>query len=185
MLLKDRKRLKDEAENDIGSLEDELRDLETLWPKYKFEKRRSLINFVLREAVVDIMSTHWVRVQVTWLHEGWGREELYYTRQRGKQGDWTTEEEAIIQEHYAATPKGQLMMFLPDRACRSIQMRGYLAGIKRKLGSPAKAEKTVVVGDCESIVVVGNNLSYSDIVFLHNMQIPLSSRRIEWSKLQG
>jgi hypothetical protein len=84
-LIKDKQKLEEDSESDLGSLEDELRDLETLWPKYIFEKRRSLINFVVKEIIIDCMSTHWSRVQVTWLHEEWGSEEMYYYRDRGKQ----------------------------------------------------------------------------------------------------
>ncbi|MEO8970107.1 MAG: hypothetical protein ABI406_00735, partial [Ktedonobacteraceae bacterium] len=69
-----------------------------------------------------------------------------------------------------------------DRAWRSIQMRGWIAGIKRKAGTRPQEERTVIVGDGEGIVAEGKDLSYSDIVFLHNMNIPLSSRRIEWRK---
>ena len=183
LLIKEKKRLEEEAENDIGSFEEELKDLEKQWSEYTFGKRRSLINFVVREVVVDVMSTHWVRVRASWLHEGWGTEEMYYSRPRGKQPDWTAEEDAIIQEHYATATKAHLMTLLPDRAWRSIQMRGWLSGRKRKLGSPAKEEKTVVVQNAERIVVVGRDLSYSDIVFLHSIDMPLSSLHIEWSKL--
>ncbi|GHO52581.1 hypothetical protein KSB_10560 [Ktedonobacter robiniae] len=151
LLMKDKQRLEEEAENDIGSLEEELQDLEALWPKYRFSKRQSLINFVVREVVIDIMSTHWVRIQVTWLHEGWGTEELYYARQRGKQGNWTPEEEAILKENWATTTKAQLMTLLPDRAWRSIQMRGHLAGIKRKTGPRSLEEKTLIVGNGDMV----------------------------------
>jgi hypothetical protein len=185
LLLKDKQRLEEETANDIGSLEEELKDLESQWIEYNFEKRRSLIKFVVREVVVDVLSTHWVRVRVTWLHEGWGTEELHYSRQRGKQGDWTVEEDEIIRAYWATATKAQLMTLLPDRAWRSIQMRGWLAGTKRKVGTRPAEERTVIVGNGEKIIVEGRDLSYSDIVFLHSMNVPLSSQRIEWSKPRG
>ena len=148
LLFKDKERLAEESENDIGTLEEELKDLETQWPKYNFERRRSLINFVVREVVIDVMSTHWARIQVTWLHEGWGTVEFYYARQRGKQGDWTAEEDAIIREHWTTATKVHLMTLLPDRAWRSIQMRGWLAGIERKSGLVVALKKLRLETHC-------------------------------------
>jgi hypothetical protein len=56
--------LEEEAEKDFGSLDEELEELEALWPEYTFEKRRTLINFIIREVVIDSMSTHWLKIQV-------------------------------------------------------------------------------------------------------------------------
>ena len=123
-LIKTKSTLSEEAESDLDTLDRELEKLEALWPKYTFEKRRSLINFVVKEVVIDTVSTHWVRVQVLWLHEAWGREEMYWYRTKGRNVQWTEQEIAIVREHYAAMPRLQLMALLPHRGWHAIRGLG-------------------------------------------------------------
>src|SRR5439155_26244101 len=108
--------LEEEAVKDYGSLDEELEELETLWPNYTIEKPRTLINFVIREVVIDSVSSHWLRVEVLWLHEEWGREVMFFFRRKGKWKVWTTEEDTIIRANYAAMSGPQLMALLPDRS---------------------------------------------------------------------
>ena len=56
--------LTEQAEGDLGTLDEELEKLQALWPKYTFEKRRSLMNFIIKEVVIEAVSTHWMRVEV-------------------------------------------------------------------------------------------------------------------------
>ena len=112
--------LKKETENDYGSLDEELEELETLWPEYDFEHRRNLINFIVKEVVIDSMSTHWLRIQVLWLHEEWGREEMFYHRRVGNRKEWTDEEKKILTDHYLSMSRPELMALLPDKTWNSI-----------------------------------------------------------------
>src|SRR5437016_3946481 len=80
--------------------------------------------------------------------------------------------------------EGAPMTLLPDRAWRSIQMRGWLAGIERKSGPRPQEERTLVMGNGESIIIHGRDLSYSDIVFMNVMNYRLTSQSIEWTTPQ-
>jgi hypothetical protein len=165
--------LEEEAEKDFGSLDEELEELKALWPEYTFEKRRTLINFIIREVVIDSMSTHWLKIQVLWLHEEWGREEMFYHRKKGKRKAWTTEEEEIIKEHYASMPGPKLMALLPDRTWQSIRTRGKMTlGIKRKTGRPTNND--------DAVPDWATHCSYSDLVFMKEQNLEGTMQYTEW-----
>ena len=181
-LIKDRGRLEQEKASDIGSLEDELADLENLWKEYPFRKRQSYINFLVKGVVVDVISTHWIGVQVSWLHEIWGVEEMYYYRQRGSHSAWTPEEDEIIRQHYPSTPRIELMTLLPYRVWDAIIKRAKTLDVAR---SRSIARTT------RGQVGIHPHLSYSDIEFMKEMNIPLNRKgelaqqSTKWTKAQA
>ncbi|HEX4714092.1 MAG TPA: hypothetical protein VH164_04100, partial [Ktedonobacteraceae bacterium] len=52
---------------------------------------------------------------VLWLHEEWGREEIFYHRRVGSRKKWTDEEKKIITDHYISMSRTELMVLLPDK----------------------------------------------------------------------
>jgi hypothetical protein len=165
--------LDEQADSDLGSLDEELLNLEALWPTKTFEKRRSLLNFLVREVIVDIISTHWIRVQVLWLHEAWGREEMYFWREMGRRKRWTDEEIRIIRTHYANMPKYELMALLPDRSWLSVLWYGGKL-LKIPRDNPRKFAKEF-----------DDDTSYSDLEFMRNKGIPLYTRHTNWESLSA
>ncbi len=165
--------LEEEAAKDFGSLDEELEELEALWPEYTFEKRRTLINFVIKEVVIDAMTTHWLRVQVLWLHEEWGREEMFYFRRKGKWKTWTKEEDAIIRANYASMSGPQLMAFLPDRSWQSIRTRGKdTLGITRTTGRPTPGQ--------EAVPDWATHYSHDDLQFMQEQGIVGKTQCTNW-----
>ena len=163
---------------DYGSLDEELEELETLWPKYDFKKRRNLINFIIKEVVVDSMSTHWLRVQVLWLNEEWGREEMFYLRKSGKRKEWIDEEKEVLRANYASMSYMELMALLPDKSWKSIYDKGrYGLGITRiaATGRPKPRE-----GGEESIPRWVINCSYTDLQFMQEQGIDHNARCTNW-----
>ncbi len=171
-LTKAKEALLDAAESDLDTLDRELVKLETRWPKYAFEKRRTLINFIVKQVVIETVSTHWVRIQVLWLHEAWGCEEMYWYRTRGKNVLWTEQEIALVREHYATMPRLQLMALLPDRGWNAIRSVGSRSGVAR---TPTRGEEIVQRLDICA--------SYSDIQFMECRGIPGSVRQTNWVRL--
>lgn len=119
-LMEAKEKLEEEAEEDVGSLEEELLKLKNDWHGRSFKKRRSLLNFAVQEVRINKVSTHWVEIQVLWLHEEWGRERLYYRRRLGAMRDWTDEEANILAQHYETMPIPELMALLPERSLYSM-----------------------------------------------------------------
>jgi hypothetical protein len=177
-LIEAKAEIEGEAASDLGSLDDQMRNLETEWKERDFEKRRSLLNFLIREVVIDMVSTHWVRVQVLWLHEEWGREEIYYQREIGCRKDWTEEEEAILRAHYATMHREPLQELLPDRTWESIRYYGGVTlGIVRDrtdAGRPGRRAEHIYPD---------RNTSYSDLQFMREKGISFSERHTTWEGL--
>jgi hypothetical protein len=175
-LLQTIQELEEESTKDFGSLDEELEELEALWPWYEFEKRRTLINFVIKEVVIDSMSTHWLRIQVLWLHEEWGREEIFYFRRNGKRREWTDEEIELVRANYASMSGLQLMALLPDKSWKSIRDKGkYTLEIARTTGRPKPGE--------ESVPHWATNYTYADLEFMREQGIADNVRCTNWVQL--
>jgi hypothetical protein len=64
-------------------------------------------------------------------------------------------------------------------------MRGWILGETRKKGGNLpNEERTIQLENGERVRVVGKDLSYNDVAFMHKANIPLLSRRIEWRTQQ-
>lgn len=167
--------LAEQAEGDLGTLDEELEKLQALWPKYTFEKRRSLMNFIMKEVVIEAVSTHWMRVEVLWLHEQWGREEMYWYRTKGRTVRWKEQEIAVVREHYATMPRLQLMALLPDKGWHAIRGIGIQLKIRRAQ-IRSEQEREIIKG-------LGVFASYADLAFMQARSIPFHAQRTNWEQL--
>ncbi len=168
--MKTKSEVEKESESILGSLDEEIKKLAASWPDYSFEKRRSLINFLIKEVIIETMSTHWMRVEVLWLHEEWGREEMYYVRSVGHKYLWTEEEDAIVKQHYATTPRCELMALLPVRGWNGIVEHSRMLGLSRRNMS----------GDR---FVGAKRFSYSDHEYMRSKGWHYNTRCTKWEKL--
>lgn len=119
------------------------------------------------------MSTHWLRVQVLWLHEEWGREEMFYHRRVGGNKEWRDEEKKIIRDHYLSMPRMELMALLPNKTWDSILQMARR--IFRNEGEKNEHRKK------ETFPRWMVNCSHSDLVFMreHNIEGKLSNTNWE------
>jgi hypothetical protein len=164
--------LEEEAEEEIGTLEEELIKLKRGWSGYSFKRRRSLTNFAIQEVIIDVMSTHWIRIEVLWLHQEWGREEMFYHRQIGMRKDWSDEERAIVKEHYATMPKFQLMALLPNRGWEAICYYAHRNGLSRSRGRAKKG----------TVEYTSTSESYLDLEFMRRENIPQNTTYTNWKR---
>lgn len=171
-LVKAKDELEDESESDLGSLDEEVRKLAASWHVYSFEKRRSLVNFLIQEVVIETMSTHWMRVEVLWLHEAWGKEEMYYVRGVGFKHLWTQEEDTLLREHYTAMPRKELMALLPDRGWLAIVEHCRLLDLSRQ-------------DMAEDKIVGAKRFSYSDLEFMRSKGWHYNTRCTNWERLHS
>jgi hypothetical protein len=172
-LIDAKKEVEEEADDDIGTLEEELLKLKEGWPNYSFKKRRSLVNFAIQEVVVDVMSTHWIRIEVLWLYEQWGREEMYYRRTKGTSKEWSEEEIALLQAHYKTTPKLQLMALLPDRSWAAIKCYASLLSSLQGLSKPKGGRR-------REATAINKHEAYSDLEFRQKKNIPPNVSYTDW-----
>ncbi len=169
------------AESDLDTLDRELVKVEARWPKYTFEKRRSLMNFIVKEAVIETVSTHWMRVRVLWLNEAWGCEEMFWYRTKGRTVQWTEQEKAVVRENYATTPRLQLMALLPDRGWNAIRHLGNnrlkIARMMPGRPKPGNPKYQETIDDLDICA------SYSDWEFMQSRGIPLDAQSTKWEQL--
>ncbi|MBA2392598.1 MAG: hypothetical protein H0V70_07610 [Ktedonobacteraceae bacterium] len=170
-LIKAKELLEEEIENDIGTLEEELVKLKNGWSQYRFKRRRSLINFAIREVRINKVSTHWIEIQVLWLHEEWGHEHMYYRRQAGSIKQWSSEEIAIVETHYATMSIIELMALLPDRTWHAIR---FYAG--QHLDLPKRRRQNRVLS-------ISLDNSYSDMEFEKSKGISNNVSYANWEPL--
>jgi hypothetical protein len=170
-LIKDKERLQEEIENDIGTLEEELLKLKDGWAEYNFKRRRSLLNFAIREVTINKVSTHWIEIQVLWLNEEWGHEHLYYHRHAGSIKQWSDEEIALLKTHYVTMPVPELMALLPDRTWNAI--RFYVG---QHLDLPKRRRQNKVLN-------ISLDDSYSDMEFEKRKRIPANISYTKWEAL--
>lgn len=167
-----------EAANDYGSLDEELEELDTLWPEYTFEHRRNLINFIIKEVVIDSLSTHWLRIQVLWLHEEWGREEMFYHRRVGNRKEWTDAEKKILAGHYLSMSRKDLMALLPDKTWNSILLMG-------RRTFKGKGERNREHWKEDTLPSWTIEYSYSDLAFMREHDIEGELSYTNWIPLSA
>jgi Resolvase, N terminal domain len=164
-LLSAKEKLEKESGATLQSLEVELHDLEANWPKYSIDRRIALINFLVKEVVVDVMAPHWIHLQVLWLHEKWGREEMYYCRAKGSNNNWSEEDRAILREHYPTSPRQRVMALLPSRGWASIRAEAKKSGIRRRVyNEPGDSQK----------------FSHNDLLFMQEKGLTLDVESTNW-----
>lgn len=84
---------------------------------------------------------------------------------------WSDEEKAILQEHYATMPRLQLMELLPDRGWDAVFHQAKEQGLSRRTGVP---RSEWVGGD--------TRYSYTDIQFIRKENIFDYGERTNWNK---
>ncbi len=159
-----------EAENamSLRTLDEELQDLELYWDEYPIQKRVALVNFLVRKVVIDMMSLHWLRIQIHWLHEEWGTEQIYYCRDNYGTHRWSRKEDDLMRMHYSDMPRMELMKTLNTRSWESIRHRGTYLGLKR-LGAWEK---------------LGNQkMTYEDIIFMEKEGLTEDMKHTNWMPL--
>jgi hypothetical protein len=121
-LLAEQEEIKKSTEDEaLRTLEEELADLEELWPYKPYELKKSILAILIKRVVIDQMSTKFLQVVVEWKYKEWGTEQTYMVQQDGGRKEWTEEEIIRLQEMYpGASNRLALMQAFPNRSWRAI-----------------------------------------------------------------
>lgn len=118
--------------------EEELADLEELWPGKPFELKHNIISFLVKRIVLDLMSPKFFRVLIEWKYKEWGSEQTYLTHSDGGRKEWTEEEIALMREIYPGQ-RGQLARSVLHRSsgralssCREVFALTYPSQLFRR-----------------------------------------------------
>jgi hypothetical protein len=126
-----KERLEQELAHGLGNLDEELQLLAEHWNEYPFEKRIALLNFLIHEVSLDMMSPRWLRIRIVWTRDDWGAEEMFLLREEEKAPRWTVEELDYLETNLLTASKDELMERLDTRTWQAIRNRGYMVGIVR------------------------------------------------------
>ncbi len=109
----------------------ELTKLYKEWDTKPFSEKKEFINVLAKQVVLDVVSTHWIRLSVCWLHPNWPSEVIYLHRTRGTVTLWTSEERAVLREYYPTDAREHILALLPHKSWRAIKAEANLQEIKR------------------------------------------------------
>ena len=125
----------------------ELQLLIPVWPNKPFNVRKEFVNLFVRQATLEIVATHWVRLTIDWSHPQWETDTLYIFRRRGAMPNWTEEEQEIIRTQYPYAPRGVLLEQLPEKSWVSIRQEALRLGIEREGWTYSSIPKHVTWSD--------------------------------------
>jgi DNA invertase Pin-like site-specific DNA recombinase len=109
--------VEDEA---LRTLEEELVDLEDLWPEKPFALKKALLKLLIRKVVIDYVTPRICRLQVEWAYSEWGTEERLLDRRHAGGREWLEPEREILREMYGTATQLEIMEALPNRTWGAI-----------------------------------------------------------------
>lgn len=130
-LLNEREQITQSTEDEaLRTLEEELADLEALWPYKPFELKKNILKLLIKRVVLDQMSTKFFRVLVEWRYKEWGTEQTYLMHNEGGRKQWAEEELERLKTVYPGQRERLVIMqALPDRSWRAIRHMADSLGI--------------------------------------------------------
>lgn len=141
----------------LGTIEEELADLEELWDEKPFDSKKGLVSLLIKKIIWTYLSPRFFKLRIEWAYKEWGVEEAIFDRGRLGSKPWTKEEETIIQFLYPCKEQLDILRELPNRTWGCITTEASKLGVKR-MGKPTMIER---------------NLSYQDLQFLEQSGLSL------------
>jgi DNA invertase Pin-like site-specific DNA recombinase len=119
----EREELQQKTES-LGALENELENLQELWPEISLGLKRQLINEVVQCVLITPLSPLYTAISVLWAYDNWPSKSWVIRRSHSSR-PWTPDEDKILYTMYPdpSITKEQLLNALPIRSWQSIDMR--------------------------------------------------------------
>ncbi|HWS83148.1 MAG TPA: recombinase family protein [Ktedonobacteraceae bacterium] len=142
----------------LGTLEEELKDLEQFWDERSFGLRKSLLRLLIKEAKLDYISPRFYSMTIEWTYGDWGIEQAIIDKGKGNK-QWSEEENNILRALYKDKDQVEIMQALPQRSWRGIINQADKVGVREGTWKP-KTIKNI-------------NVSLQDLAFLEKSGITL------------
>src|SRR5207244_770052 len=104
----------------FADFQTEVKQLAVVWEKKPFAIRKEFVNVFVKQAVIRVESTHWVRLEIQWAHPAWAANTLFIRRRHGEHEVWTEEEKAILRIHYFTADQPTFLQLLPTKTWRGL-----------------------------------------------------------------
>jgi hypothetical protein len=171
-LLNERDEIMKSAEDEaLRTLEEELADLEELWPHKPFELKKNILKLLAKRVIIEKQSTKFFQVTVEWKYKEWGIEQTYLIQEEGGRKEWTEEEiERLYEVYPGERNRFTIMQAFPDRSWRGIRHMADTLGLTAGKGQGRGKGIRFQRGLLESLY-----LSWNDICWLEANGLTLRS----------
>ncbi|HLZ60078.1 MAG TPA: recombinase family protein [Ktedonosporobacter sp.] len=143
----------------LGTLEEELEDLEELWDFKPFPERKALLGLLIESLSIKFLSAHFYSVEIRWNYDNWGVEQAIFYRGNAGSKDWTEEELTLLAELYPQATQLEAMRALPVRTWATIRTKAH----------QVKVERTVKLTETHSCY-----LTWTDMQYLREQTVTLA-----------
>jgi hypothetical protein len=137
----------------------ELEKLIPVWEEKPFSIRKEFVNLFVSNAVLRVVSSHWLSLDIYWTHPQWEAERLYIMRIKGSRPEWSEEEKAILAEMYPTGDKIEILRHLPAKTWTAIKKYANYIGLHRSVQKPFQ---------------FNYNWAWEDVIFMEEHHIPLN-----------
>lgn len=151
------------AAEQYADFQTEVEKLIPVWDKKPLAIRQEFVNLFIQQAVITVVSTHWIELAIEWKHPAWNNDKLYIFRSRGSRPPWTAEQRALLKTCYDTTDREELLIMFPDKSWNSILQEANALGLSRR-------------GIALTPRLIHKNLTYSDWQFMQAMGIAPNDR---------
>jgi hypothetical protein len=142
----------------LGTLEEELQDLEQFWHERSYGLRKALLRLLIKEAKLDYVSPRFYSITIAWAYEEWGIDGAFIDKGKGNK-QWSEEENTMLGAVYKDKTQVEIMQALPQRSWRSILHQAEKLGVRAGTWKP-KTMKDI-------------HLSMADLAFLEESELTM------------
>jgi hypothetical protein len=149
-----------QAYNDIaiGTIEEELADLEQFWHERSFGLRKALLKLLIKRATLDYISPRFFSVTIEWEYGEWGMEQAIFDKGTSNKA-WTEDETTILTNLYPSCPQLEIMHALPTRSWRSILAQAGSLHLQRAFQTKTIKDLHISIKDMEFLERSGLTLN--------------------------
>jgi DNA invertase Pin-like site-specific DNA recombinase len=133
----------------------ELEKLVAVWESKPIKERREFVNLFVKQAVLTVVSTHWVQLDLYWSHPAWEGETLFIYRVHGARSVWTEEDRDVIRTLYPDAEKEMILVQLPHKSWAAIRKEAIGLGIQRISANFSPIPQTVTWSDWQFMQKMG------------------------------
>jgi hypothetical protein len=126
----------------------------------KFSEKKEFVNLFVRTVTLQIMSTHWIELNIQWNCPIWQPYKVYIYRNIGACAQWTSEERALVRRCFGVLTRDELCQKIPHKSWAAILCEARFLGITKEQSekSLAKLDKSMTWNDY--VYMLENGISH-------------------------
>jgi len=101
------------------------------WEEKDFADRKDFVNLFLSQATIQVITNHWIQLDLYWSIPGWGAERVFIYRTKSNGDIWTQADHEVLHAHYEKSAREVLLQALPQKSWLAIKHEAMLLGLHR------------------------------------------------------